>query len=114
MLTYNIEGYKRNKFYLTSLIKQFNPLYLFIQEHWLPYSEVDSQLHHDFSDYRFLSTSSDMFTPVEDLMLTPGTAWQGTTIGWLSEIDKYVTKLPIVSERFCGISFSNQDTHILA
>ena len=114
MLTYNIEGYKRNKFYLSSLIKQFNPLYLFIQEHWLPFSEVDSQLHHDFSNYRFLSTASDMFTPAEDLMLTPGTAWQGTTIGWSSDIDKYVTKLPIVSERFCGISFLNHETHILA
>ena len=55
-----------------------------------------------------------MFTAVEDLMLTPGTAWQGTTIGWSSEIDKYVSKLPIISERFCGIYYSNQATHLLA
>ena len=55
-----------------------------------------------------------MFTAVEDLMLTPGTAWQGTSIGWSYEIDKYVSKLPIISERFCGISYTNQATHILA
>ena len=90
MLTYNIEGYKRNKFYLASLVKEFNPLFLFLQEHWLPYSEVDDKFHSDFSSYKFLSTASDMFTPVEDLMLTGGTAWQGTTIGWSSDIDKQV------------------------
>ena len=55
-----------------------------------------------------------MFSPVEDLMMTPGTAWQGTSIGWSSEIDKHITKLPIVSERFCGVNFTNKDTHILA
>ena len=87
---------------------------MFIQEHWLSHSEVDSRLQSDFSQYKFLSTSSDMFTAVEDLMLTPGTAWQGTTIGWSSEIDKYVSKLPIISERFCGIYYSNQATHLLA
>ena len=87
---------------------------MFIQEHWLSHNEVDAHLHNDFSGYRFLSTSSDMFTPVEDLMLTPGTAWQGTAIGWSVEIDKFVTKLPIISERFCGISYKNQADHILS
>jgi hypothetical protein len=75
MLTFNIEGYKRNQFYLSKLIKQYNPIFLFCQEHWLPYSEVDEKFKSDFPGYNFLSTASDMFTPVEDLMLRSGTAW---------------------------------------
>ena len=95
-------------------MKQFNPLFLFLQEHWLPFNEVDFHLSSDFPGYKFLSTASDMFTPAEDLMLTSGTAWQGTTIGWSSEIDKFVTKLPVISDRFCGVSYSDGKTRVLA
>ena len=114
MLTYNIEGYKRNKFYLSTLIEQYNPLFLFLQEHWVPYCEIDSKLASDFPNYRFLSTASDMFTPAEELMLTPGTAWQGTTIGWSADIDSFVTKLPVISDRFCGVAYSDKQTSLLS
>ena len=70
----------------------------------MPYSEVDAKISKDFPEYNFLSTASDMFTPEEELMLTPGTAWQGTTIGWSSKLDRFVTKLPVICDRFCGIS----------
>ena len=72
MLTFNIEGYKRNKFYLTKLIKELNPIFIFLQEHWLPYNEVNSKLVTEFPGYNFLCTASDMFTPTEELMLTQG------------------------------------------
>ena len=61
-----------------------------------------------------MSTSSDMFTPPEELMLTPGTAWQGTTIGWSIDIDSFVKKLPIISDRFCGIYYSDISSNILS
>ena len=86
MLTFNIEGYKRNKFYLTNLIKEFNPIFLFLQEHWLPYNEVDTKQVTDFPGYNFLCTASDMFIPTVELMLTQGPTWHGTTIGWSMDI----------------------------
>ena len=89
-------------------------MFLFLQEHWLPYSEVDTKLISDFPGYNFLSTASDMFIPAEELMLTSGTAWQGTTIGWSIDIDKFVTKLPVISDRFCGISYSDSRTFLLS
>ena len=47
-------------------------------------------------------------------MLTPGTAWHGTAIGWPADIDPFVTKLPVVSERFCGIAYSQNGVRILS
>ena len=81
MLTYNVEGYKRNKFYLSKIVKQYSPLFLFLQEHWLSNHECH-KIANDFQDYCFLSTSSDMFTPIEDLILQSGPVWHGTAIGW--------------------------------
>ena len=89
-------------------------MFLFLQEHWLPFHDVDTHLDGDFPGYRFLSTASDMFTPAEDLMMTPGTAWQGTTIGWSAEIDKNVTKLPIISDRFCGVFYADGELSFLS
>ena len=55
-----------------------------------------------------------MFTAPEELMLTPGTAWHGTTIGWSVDIDRFVKKLPIISDRFCGIFYSDNCSNILS
>ena len=42
--TFNIEGYKRNKFYLSNLIKKHKFMFLFLQEHWLPHHEANKIL----------------------------------------------------------------------
>ena len=55
-----------------------------------------------------------MFTPPEELMLTPGTAWHGTTIGWSADIDRFVTKLPVISDRFCGVAYSDKRISLLS
>ena len=87
---------------------------MFLQEHWLPYNEVNKKLLTDFPSFNFLSTASDMFTPTEDLLLTGGTAWHGTALGWSKDIDRFVKILPIVSERFCGIYYSDEQSNILS
>ena len=46
-------------------------------------------------------------------MLTSGATWHGTTMGWSIDIDKFVTKLPVISERFCGIFYSDSKSNIL-
>ena len=54
-----------------------------------------------------------MFSDPEDLLFASGCVWHGATIGWSLEVDKYVTKLPTISDRFCGISFRNGHTNAL-
>ena len=70
----------------------------------------------DFVDYDFLTTSSDMFTATEDLLLQSGPVWHGTALGWRKTATKHVTKLPVISDRFCGVKYvdSNLDSSIIA
>ena len=115
-MTHNIEGYNRNKFYFSQLINQYSPLLICLQEHWLPNHDAVTKLYNDFKKYKFLTTSSDMSTPIEELLVHQGLTWQGTAIGCHASIDAFVTTVTIVLDRFCGIQFNkeNQDIHILA
>ena len=60
LLTYNCEGYHRTKFYLSNIIKKHNPLFMFLQETWLPQHEGNIPSC-DFSLYNFHTTSADMY-----------------------------------------------------
>ena len=106
LVTYNIEGYKRNKFYLTTLLKKYDILFLFLQEHWLSHHEAHQTLKRDFPKLNFVTTSSDMFIDAEDLALRSGPTWHGAAI------ECYISKLPIVSDRFCGVLYHNDITDI--
>ena len=53
-----------------------------------------------------------MFVPVEDLVLQGGPVWHGTALGWRKSIDSSVTKLPIVSNRFCGVKFVDKHSKV--
>ena len=94
-------------------MKKYTPTILFLQEHWLSKHELDT-LEKDFAEYNFLSTASNMFTPEEEIMTKSGPVWHGTSIGWSLDIDKHVKRLPITSERFCGILFSSEECSFLA
>ena len=37
-----------------------------------------------------------------------------SAIGWDESIDKHISKLPVISERFCGVSYSDKQTSIIA
>ena len=88
----------------------YNPLFLFLQEHWLSHHE-SNKISSDFQEYSFLTTSSDMFTPTEDLILQSGPVWHGTAIGWKKSVEKCITKLNIVSDRFCGVKYVDTETN---
>lgn len=76
----------------------------------MPHYEANNKFVNDFKSYNFSTTSSDMFKPAEEQMLDSGPTWHGTAIGWAKNIDKYVSKVPVISERFCGVKYS--DTYI--
>ena len=40
ILTFNIEGYKCNRFYLSNIVKKYKPLFINLQETWLPSHEA--------------------------------------------------------------------------
>ena len=91
-------------------MEKYKPMFAFVQEHWLPDYDASLKFTNDFSSHHFLTTSADMFTHTEDLLLQAGPVWHGTAIGWVTDIDKYVTRLPIVSDRFCGIQYKDKQT----
>ena len=89
-------------------------MFIFLQEHWLPHYEASDKFTNDFSGFNFLVTSSDIFTPAEDKMVESGPTWHGTALGWNQNIDKHISRLPVISERFCGLKYSDNLTNILA
>ena len=109
----NIEGYNRNKYYLSKLLKQSFSL-IFIQEHWLPEYNACSVISSDFKDYQFLTTSSDSFISPEDVLKISGPTWHGTALGWHSSLQNKISKIPVVSTRFCGVRLEVNDQSILA
>ena len=94
-------------------MQKYKPLILCLQEHWTAFHEVNI-FTNDFPVYKFHSTASDMFMPAEEVLLKSGTAWHGTTIAWKNDIDSQVQRLPIVSERFCGIRCKIEEFEFLA
>ena len=91
---------------MSKIITNHSPLFVCLQETWLP-NEESKEISKDFSDYEFLTTSSDMFTDPEDVILQSGPVWHGTAIGWNKSISKYITRLPIISDRFCGVKYKH-------
>jgi exonuclease III len=110
MLSFNIEGYKRNRHYLATLIQQQNPAIIFLQELWLPY-EDQILLEQDFPDYNFLLASPDMFEHSEDKILSGGMVWQGAAIAWHDTLSSTspVIPLPVTCDRFVAVLLSLED-----
>ena len=76
--------------------------------------EAKNKFSSDFSDYEFQTTSSDTFLPPEDILSQKGPVWHGTALGWHSSFSSHIVKLPIVSERFCGVKLDNSNLNIIA
>ena len=45
---------------------------------------------------------------------SPVWPWHGTAIGWHSSADSKITKIPVVSERFCGVVYQEAKTKLVA
>ena len=112
MVSLNIEGHRRNNYYLSQLIHEYSPIFIFIQKTWLSHNDANKKLSGDFPNYNFLTTSQDMYINSEDLFLMSGPIWHGTAIGWLKSIDMLTTKLNVVSERFCGVKYCDKSTTV--
>ena len=101
-MSFNIEGYQRNKYYLSGIIRDYKPVFVCLQEHWLPDYQTEI-IQNEFSNYNFITTASNMFGNAEDKLLENGPVWHGTALGWLKVHDRFVSRLAIISDRFCGV-----------
>ena len=113
ILSFNIEGYRRNKLYLKNLLSQCLPRLLFLQEIWLPKHAEDS-VNEELLNYSIRLSTPDMFTNNEEKMLTPGQVWHGVAIGWHTSLDSYVTAIESNYDRFAGIRVSLGKYSLLA
>ena len=60
-------------------------------------------------------TSSDIFLPTEDLILKSAPVWHGTSLGWKKSVEKLITKVNVVSDRFCGVKYETKsDSSVIA
>ena len=102
MLSFNIEGFSRNRHYLGALLKE-KPKIVFLQEIWLAHHD-QSKLCRDFPEYNFHVATPDMFIQNEDKIQNPQYAWHGATVAWHRDINHLVSTLPVTYERFSGIA----------
>ena len=47
-------------------------------------------------------------------MLESGPTWHGAAVGWDQNMEKYISKIPIISERFSGVNYTDGQTKIIA
>ena len=90
IITFNLEGYKRNRFYLKDLIKQEHPRLIFLQELWISHYE-GQLLCQDFPNYQFHVTTPDIFDNSEELILSPSHTWHGAATAWHNSLQSFVT-----------------------
>ena len=102
MLSFNLEGYRRNRHYLCDLITEFYPKVLFLQEIWLSYSD-SKILTSDFPSFNFQVSAPDMFTRAEDKIGRHGQIWHGVALGWHDDISSQVTPIESNYERFAAV-----------
>ena len=112
MLSFNIEGFKRNRHYLSHLLCNSKPTIVFLQEIWLPYSEQRT-LNNYHPDYSFKISTPDMFDHPEDLLGKPSHVWHGVAIGWRNDVGSSITPLESHNDRISGLKISLSNNSLL-
>ena len=97
ILTWNISGFKRNKFNLQSIIEDEDPSLIFISEPWLHLS--DSAMATDNLDIQYNSYLNSEDRHDDLLSLHKSRAHGGTLTLWKKELDPYVTLMEPASSR---------------
>ena len=112
MLSFNLEGFKRNKHYLSHLLSNVKPKIVFLQEIWLPYSEENILSNHH-PEYSFKISTPDMFKHPEDLLGQHSHVWHGVAIGWRNDISGNINILDSTCERIVGVKIQLSSRYLL-
>ena len=105
MLSLNLEGFKRNKYYLSDLLLKNSPQVIFLQEIWLPFYDKDA-LSSFYPNYTFTVATPDMFQHPEDQLSKPAHVWNGVAVGWKKDINGSINLISSTYNRIAGIKLS--------
>ena len=112
MISFNLEGFKRNRHYLSELLLNLTPDFIFLQELWLPYHERNALGHH-YPEYNFQISTPDMFQHPEEILSKPGHVWHGVAIGWRKDIKASIQSLKSTYERAVGVKMTTLKKSLL-
>ena len=92
MISFNLEGFRRNKQYLADLVTLISPKILFLEEIWIPFHE-ERLINNYFNDYQLKISTPNMFQPSEELLSKSGPTWHGAAVGWHNSINTNITTI---------------------
>ena len=95
MMTWNIEGWKRNCFNLKNFTNNFQPDIIFLSEPQCYQCDITALYEHFHGSFSFNLNSEDVLCP--DLPLDSRKAVGGTMVMWRSKLDPYIKVLPTTS-----------------
>ena len=104
MITWNIEGWKRNFFNLKHFTDEFLPDIIFLSEPQSFQCDINTYFECFKGKYSYSLNSDDLFSP--DLPLDTRKAIGGTMILWRSCLDPYIKVLPSTSSSVLAILLS--------
>ena len=112
-MTFNIEGFYRNSFYLSQILSTSTPPGLiFLQEIWVPYSQ-ESAIDKIYPDYSIQISTPDMFVPPEDKLGSSDHVWHGAAIMWHVSLNPSISSLSTTNARFTGVKLKTQNQRFL-
>lgn len=88
-LTWNIEGFFRNRYNLFTLVNSVDPTFIFLSEPWLHLPDAQNATEEIGKLYNFFLNSEDRHD--ELLSLRKSRAHGGTMTLWKKELDPYIT-----------------------
>ena len=105
MMSFNLEGFRRNCQYLSHLLSTSKPSIVFLQEIWLSCSAINT-INNLHPDYSFKIATPDMFHHPEDLLSSSDHNWHGAAIGWNNSISASIQPVESTWDRFVGVKMS--------
>ena len=106
VMTWNIEGFKRNVFNLRELIKIETPAIVFLSETQIFSSDIGRLMTYFQGEYSFYGNTDDCFDL--DLPLVKSCASGGTITMWRKDLDPFITVYPPPSPAILPIIFHPQ------
>ena len=89
MMTWNIEGLKRNVFCLEEHIRIYSPHFILLSEPQIFLCDINLTMQCLKGEYSFYLNSEDRFNP--SLPLLSSRAFGGTMALWKNELDPFIT-----------------------
>ena len=112
-MTFNVEGFFRNCFYLSQILNSLAPKLVFLQEIWTPYHQ-ECLVNSKYPSYSAQISTPDQFLDPEDRLSIPDHTWHGVAALWDDSLASSVIHVANTNARFTGIKVKLSEVSILA